>query len=153
MSKNEIEPRANSDATQPGRAQPNVAFQHAMDGAKSRISQLSVAINNHDFEEVEYLAREAANMWLTGRAACRRLLERAKPSSPYGMSARELLQSSYTSLLEMYGRAEKTIEVPRMRRVLDELRGTLEAANATPLGTTTEASATADRKDAPTRGK
>jgi hypothetical protein len=129
----------------PKRAEPNEAFRQAMIGVETRCRDLATAIENHDFEAVEYIAREAMNMWLTGRVACRRFIERAKESSPYADAARSLLEENYMTLLELFACAAKTIEVPRMQRVLHELRGTLMAAMARPLLDATAARAVADQ--------
>jgi hypothetical protein len=109
------------------------AFGQAMTGVKTRCRQLAMAINAHDFENAEYAARDAASMWLTGRVACRRLIERSATSSPYADAARRLLEDRYMTLLELFGCATRTIEVPRLRKALAELRGTLMTAMARPL--------------------
>jgi len=121
------------DNTLPSRAEPNVAFRQTMTAVQTRYGQLETLIENHDFESVEYTARNAANIFLAGRAACRRLIERGKESSPYIDAARRLLEENYMALLELFARATKTIAVPRTRKVLQELRATLMSAMARPL--------------------
>jgi hypothetical protein len=86
-------------------------------------------------------------MWLAGRAACRRLIERSAASSPFADAARRLLEDNYMALLELFERATRTIDAPRMRRVLGELRGTLMIAMAHPLSRfPVEAPAAIDQK-------
>jgi hypothetical protein len=48
-------------------------------------------------------------------------------------AARCLLEENYMILLALFERATRTIDVPRMRRALRELRGTLMAAMSHPL--------------------
>jgi hypothetical protein len=115
------------------RIDADTSFGQAITGVKTKCRQLAMSINAHDFEGVEYTARDATSQWLTGRAACRRLIERSATSSPYADAARRLLEDHYMTLLELFGRATRTIEVPRMRRALAELRGTLMTAMAHPL--------------------
>jgi hypothetical protein len=122
-----------SEGVASGRAGISVAFGQAMTGVKTRCGQLAALITAHDFDGVEYTAREAANMWLTGRAACRRFIQRSEASSPYADAARGLLEENYMMLLELFERATCTIDVPRMRRALRELRSTLMVAMAHPL--------------------
>lgn len=116
-----------------GRIDASAVFGQAMIGVKTRCGQFAASITAHDFENVEYIARDATSMWLTGRAACRRLMERSTTSSPYADAAQRLLEDNYMTLLELFERATRTIDVPRMRRALRELRGTLMTAMAHPL--------------------
>ena len=115
------------------RAEPDIAFRQAMAGVRTRCAQLTTLIGDHDFEGVEYTARNAADIWLAGRAACRRLIARGKESSPYVDAARRLLEANYIALLELLTRARTTIDVPQMRRALEEVRATLATAMAQPL--------------------
>ena len=115
------------------RGDTSAAFGQDMTGVKTRCGQLAASITAHDFEDVEYTARDATRMWLTGRAACRRLIECSATSSPYANAARRLLEDNYMTLMELLERATRTIDVPRMRRALRELRGTLMTAMARPL--------------------
>jgi hypothetical protein len=100
---------------------------------KAKCGELATAIAAHDFEGVVIIAREATNMWFTGRSGCRRLVERSPMSSPHSDAARRLLEETYMSLLELFEQAVRTIEVPRMRRTLGELRVSLVTAIAQPL--------------------
>lgn len=111
----------------------NEAFTQAMTGVTTRCRQLAAAINAHDFEGVMSLARIATTMWLAGRAACRRLTECNRNRSPYIEAARALLEKNYMDLLVMFAQAATTIAVPRMTRLLAELRETLRRAMADPL--------------------
>ena len=129
MSDNLVRP----EVVAPERIDTSAAFGQAMFRVKTRCGQLAASIDEHDFDNVECIARDAANMWLTGRAACRRLLERCAISSPYADAARRLLEDNYMTVLELFERATRTIDVPRMRRALRELRGTLMTAMAHPL--------------------
>ena len=124
--------------TQPEEAQstcnaPNIAFTRATTGVQTRCRQMAMAIQDHDFERMADLAPAATNLWLTARAACRRLTAHTKEPSPYTDAARRHLEQGYIDLLDLFARATTTIAVPRMRRVLAELRETLVAAMAQPL--------------------
>ncbi len=119
--------------SEPGRAPPSVAFNQAMVAVAQRRKDLAEAIRNHDFEAVEYTARSATNLWLAGRVACRRLLQRSLVASLYHDSTRKLLEENYMALLDLFAEATATIEVPGMIKVLRELRGTLTDAMARPL--------------------
>ena len=132
-------------AVAPARVDTGAVFGQAMTGVKTRCRELAVSIDEHDFENVEFTARDAANMWLTGRAACRRIIERSATSSPYADAARRLLEDHYMTLLELFERATRTIDVPRMRRALGELRGTLMTAMAHPLSGLTVETPAGDR--------
>ena len=116
-----------------GRADPSIAFRQAMAAVETRCIQLSTSIDNHDFEDTEYTAQGAANVWLAGRVACRRLLERTNPASPYGDAARKLLDINGTAILALMKRAVITIEVPEMQRTLGELSRMLTTAMSEPF--------------------
>jgi len=124
---------ARPERAAPERTDTNAVFGQAMTGVRARCEQLATLINAHNVDGVEHTARDAANMWLTGRAACRRLIQRSAASSPYADAARRLLEENYMILLALFERATRTIDVPRMRRALRELRGTLMAAMSHPL--------------------
>jgi len=124
---------------------PNDAFTQAMSGVKTRCQHLATAINDHDFEGVMSLAQSATNMWLAGRAACRRLAKRNKLRSPYIEAARLLLEQNYIAILKMFVHATTLIAVPRMARVLADMRGTLMQAMAEPL--TAMATVESDKSD------
>jgi hypothetical protein len=128
-----------------GRADTSAVFGQAMTGVKTRCGQLATSISAHDFDGVEYIARDAANMWLIGGAACRRFAQRGAASSPYADAARRLLEDNYMMLLELFERATRTIDVPRMRRALRELRSTLMTAMANPLSGETVETPASDR--------
>lgn len=117
----------------------SAAFTQAMTGVATRRQQLAAAISDHDFEGVMSLARIATDLWLAGRAACRRLAERNRNRSPYIEAARALLEKNYMDLLETFAQATRTIAVPRMARLLAELRATLMRVMAEPLGATATA--------------
>jgi hypothetical protein len=108
-------------------------FGRAMIGVNTKCRELAAAIEAHDFEGVVIIAREATNMWFTGRSGCRRLVESSTTSSPHSDAARRLLEETYMRLLELFEHAARTIDVPRMRRVLGELRVALVTAIAQPL--------------------
>lgn len=122
-----------TEAVSPVSIGSGAAFGQAMIGVKTRCGELATSIGAHDFEGIEYTARDAADMWLMGRAACRRLLERSATASPYAEAARRLLEENYIALLELFDRATRTIDVPRTRRALAELRSILTTAMAHPL--------------------
>jgi hypothetical protein len=101
------------------------AFGQTMIGVETLCGRLAMAIAAHDFDRVIHSAREATSMWFTGHAACRRFVERSTTSSPHADAARRLLEENYMKLLELFEQAARTIDVPRMRRTLGDLRVTL----------------------------
>jgi hypothetical protein len=104
-----------------------------MIGVRTRCQQIEGGIENHDYERVGHLAQAAANLWLTGRSACRRLVEGAKPHSPYGESARQELEREYMALLAVFRQALDMFDVPHLQRTLLDLREMLRLAMAKPL--------------------
>ena len=108
-------------------------FGQAMIGVNTKCGELAAAIAAHDFEGVVYVAREATRMWFTGLTKCSRLVELSSTSSPHADAARRLLEETYMRLLELFEQAARTIDVPRMRRALAELRVSLVTAIAQPL--------------------
>ena len=132
-----------AERTSPGRADPSVAFRQAMTGVQARCAQMARSIDNHDFENAEYMARNASNFWLAGRVACRRLVASRNGASPYIDAARQLLEANYMRLMELLVRAAQTIEVPRLHGALAEIRDTLVAAMAQPLNEDKETAETA----------
>jgi hypothetical protein len=106
-----------------------------MSGVEDRCRQLRAAVERHDFEEVEYLAQSATNVWLAGRSACRRLIEQAEELSPYVNTARRLLETNFNSILEQFAHATATIAVPSMHEAIAQLRTTLVVAHGQSLDT------------------
>jgi hypothetical protein len=76
-------------------------------------------------EDVEQTARNAVNVWLAGRAALRRLGEKADGMPPHVGAARCLLEASRRALLEVLELAATTLAVERLHPPLAELRATL----------------------------
>ena|ERR1700759_1780985 len=107
------------------RRDENSTFLRTMSEIMNGCKCLIAAINNQDFEDVEYNAHQSASMWLAAHAAHRRLVYRAdSTASADGSSS---LLEARTTLLDLFTRAKAEIAVPRMHRLLDELRGTLVA--------------------------
>lgn len=125
----------------PGRAVPSVAFDRAMTGVDTRCQHLTTLLDMRDLERVDHVVRSAANLWLAGRAACRRLVERAEVTSPDVMAARRRLDSSYLLLLNLLKRAHTLIPDHATRIKLDDVRIELVTAAAQPIS---DATATAD---------
>jgi hypothetical protein len=121
-----------SERTSPGRAAPDIAFRQAMAGVMARCDHLTTLLDNRDFGQVEYTMHNAVNLWLTGRAACRRLVERKEAPRHVG-DARQLLESSYMALLDLLKRAHTLIDKHETRNALDDLRITLVGAMTQPL--------------------
>ena len=128
MAKNDVE----IDSITPARVDTS-AFGQAMIGVRTKCGELATRIEAHDFEGVVIIAREAVNMWFTGLSGCRRLVQRTPTSSPHSDAARRLLEETYMRLLELFEQATRTIDVPRMRRTLGDLRVSLVTAIAQPL--------------------
>ena len=117
------------------RREANSAFLRSMSEVVNGSKCLIAVIDNHDFEGVEHMAHRAASMWLTAHAAHRRLVQRAESNASADESS-SLLEAR-TTLLGLFTRAKAEIAVPRMHRVLDELRETLAAADAEPVSHST----------------
>jgi hypothetical protein len=115
------------------RSESSLALTRAIVGTRTRCKDLAFAIDAHDFEGVQNNARDAVIMWLTARAACRRLLTRVKEASPFSDAARRELEEHYMAILDLFGRAVATIAVPELRATLEGLRGMLTTAIALPL--------------------
>lgn len=118
----------------PGRAAPSVAFDRAMAGVDTRCSDLTSLLDRGDLDRLEHVARSAANLWLTGRSAYRRLLERDPATSPQVVASRQRLESAYAQLLQVLGRAYKQAPDHTTRSQLDDVRHDLVAAAAQPVG-------------------
>jgi hypothetical protein len=110
-------------------------FLRAMSEVMSGCKCLITTIDNHDSEGVEHKAHQSASMWLAAHAAHRRLVHRAdSTASADGSSS---LLEARTTLLGLFTRAKAEIAVPRIHRLLDELRETLVAADAEPVSHST----------------
>jgi len=92
-------------------AEPRTAFRQEIATVELLRSQCASAINDHDFEAVQHIAKDAAEHWLAARAA------------------RTVLESNYIALLGLFAHAAKTIAVPGMRQKLEQARATIMAAN------------------------
>lgn len=123
----------NQEATQPGRTEPNVVFARAMYAVETRRHHLAVAIDMRDSEAIAHTARSAADIWLAGRSACRRLIARSNSPSPYADAARRLLDENYMTLMELFARATRVIAIPRTQKVMQEVRAMLMTAMASPI--------------------
>lgn len=127
------------EQTPPGRAAPCVAFDRAMAGVETRCSDLTSLLDRGDLDRLDHVARNAANLWLTGRSAYRRLVERDPATSPHVVVARQRLESAYAQLLQVLRRAYKQASDHTTRSQLDDVRHDLVTAAAQPIG---DASAT-----------
>lgn len=109
-----------------------------MTDVETRCNDLVTLLDNHDFGQVEHTVRSAANLWLAGRAAYRRLVERDTEASPDVGAARQLLESTYLTLLNLLKRAHTLIDEHPTRSMLDDVRITLITAMAQPLSDAAE---------------
>lgn len=109
----------------------NGTFLRTMSEVMSGCKCLNAAIDNHDFEGVEHKAHQSASMWLAAHAAHRRLVHRA--DSTASVDGASSLLEARTTLLGLFTRAKAEIAVPRLHRLLDELRETLVATYAEPV--------------------
>jgi hypothetical protein len=121
------------DANQtPGRAAPSVAFDRAMEGVDTRSSDLMTLLDTGSLDRIEHVARSAANLWLTGRSAYRRLVERDQETSLHVVAARQRLESAYVLLLHILRRAHAQAKDHPTRSQLDDVRIELVTAAAHP---------------------
>lgn len=116
-----------------GRAAPSVAFDRAMTGVDTRCQHLTTLLDMRDMDRVEHVVRSAANLWLAGRAAYRRLVERDEATSPHVAAARQRLDSTYLLLLHLLKRAHTQTPDHAMRSKLDDVRIELVTAAAQPI--------------------
>jgi hypothetical protein len=116
------------DATPAYRPEPHAAFIVAIETLVRRRDRLAISIQRHDAEDVERTARNAVNVWLAGRAALRRLGERADDWRQHLDGARCLLDGHHRALLDVFELAAITIPTDQLHLVLGELRGVLTAA-------------------------
>lgn len=130
-----------NDPPAPGRAAPSVAFDRAMTGVETRCNHATMLLDMQDLARVEYVVRSATNLWLTGRAAYRRLVERDSATSSAAREARQRLDSMYVRLLEVLRRAHTLIHDHATRSKLDDARIELVTAAAQPIS---DATATSD---------
>jgi hypothetical protein len=115
------------------RVTPSVAFSRHMIGVRSRCKQLSDAVRGYDLERVIHLTGHAAQLWLSARRDCRRVLQEVRADSLYAESARSELEETYMNLLETFRDALDKIHVSRVRRAVLDARALLTTANAEPL--------------------
>jgi hypothetical protein len=108
-------------------------MRRSLTGVLAYWRELDVAIQSHDFEAVEGIADKAVNLWLTARAACRRLIAQSRTPTPLTHTAVEAIEDTYRRLIDQFGHATRIIAVPGMAKALTELRGTMDAARAQPL--------------------
>jgi hypothetical protein len=121
------------EQTTPGRAAPSVAFDRAMAGVDTRCNDLTAVLDSGDLGHVEHAARSAVNLWLTGRSACRRIVERERPNSQQVAVARQRLNTAYARLLDLLGRAYACAGDHTTRSQLDDVRIELVTAAAQPI--------------------
>jgi hypothetical protein len=133
---------SDADKTQPNATSwievtPETAFARLMAGVQLHARRLATAIDRRDIDAIVHIGSVATSMWLTGRTACRRVLESIDESSPYAVAAREMLMDCYMLLLVMFHRATGAIAAPRLREDLRELRRVLMRVMTRPLRVTT----------------
>jgi hypothetical protein len=122
-----------AEQTTPGRAAPSVAFDRAMAGVDTRCSDLTAVLDSGDLDRVEHVVRSAVNLWLTGRSAYRRLVERERSTSPHVTAARQCLNAAYVRLLDVLGHAYARAGDHTTRSHLDDVRIELITAAAQPI--------------------
>jgi hypothetical protein len=125
-----------NEPTQRNRPAPDIAFQRAMAEVEAGCKSLRFMIDQHDFEGVEYEARRAVNIWRTGHAAYRRYIVRVGGPGPSTETDGTLLEARRASLLALFEQARRQIAVPRMHKVLDELRTNFAATVMQPQAET-----------------
>ncbi len=117
----------------PARAAPSVAFDRAMAGVDTRCSDLTTLLDRGNLERLEHVARSAANLWLTGRSAYRRLVDCDRSTSPHVVAARQRLEATYAELLQVLGRAYAEAQDHTTRSQLDDVRIEIVTAAAHPI--------------------
>lgn len=122
-----------TEPTTPGCAAPSAAFDRAMSAVVARCTHLTALLDAGDIARVEQVARSAANLWLTGRSALRRLVERDRAASPQVAEARQRLDASYLMLLRVLRRAHTDAPDLSTRSQLDDVRIDLVTAAAKPI--------------------
>jgi len=129
----------------PGRAAPGVAFDRAMTAVDARCTHLAFMLDGGDLARIEQVARSAANLWLTGLSALRRLVERDRGASPQIADARQRLDATYARLLAVIRRAHAEAPDLSTRSQLDTLWTDVVTAAAKPID---DASAVAGARSA-----
>lgn len=119
-----------SEPTPAGRATASVAFARAVAGVDSRCAQLTARLDTNDLDHVVHVARSAMNLWLTARAACRRLASREPP--PSVKAARRCLAAAHARLLSAIARAADLVPASALGGDLESIRRELAEASARP---------------------
>jgi hypothetical protein len=122
-----------SEPTTPGRATASIAFARALTGVDTRCGHITTLLDMGDLARVPHVARSAANLWLTGRAAYRRLVEREPAKSPPVEAARRRLEAAYLLLLNLIKRARAASQEHAPQSDLDDIRLEIVTAAAHPI--------------------
>lgn len=112
---------------------PGVAFDHALRDCDARCARLTDLIARCEFEHVVDIARSAGDLWLTSRAAYRRIVDREPANSPTAETARARLDAAFLQLLDVLRRACTQSRRHAMQSRLDDLRIELITAAAQPI--------------------
>jgi hypothetical protein len=111
----------------------SVAFDHALRDCEKRCARLTNLIGRREFDHVVDIARSAGDLWLTGRAAYRRIVDREPANSPTAETARARLDGSFLHLLDVLRRACAQSRSHAIQSRLDDLRIELITAAAEPI--------------------
>jgi hypothetical protein len=125
---------------------PGAAFEHALRDCEKRCARLTNLLGRREFAHVVDLARSAGDLWLTGRAAYRRIVDREPANSPTAETARARLNAAFLPLLDVVRRARAQSRSHAIQSRLDDLRIELITAAAEPI---TKAGPTAELAELP----
>jgi hypothetical protein len=117
----------------PSRAAPSLAFDRAMTAVEARCTYLTSLLDGAHLTRIEQVARSAAHLWLTGRSALRRQIERDRTPSPHVAEARQRMDETYARLLAVIRRAYSKAPDLSTRSQLDTLWIDLVTATAKPI--------------------
>ena len=122
-----------SETTTPPRATASVAFARAVTDVDTRCTQLTTLLDKHELEHVVHVARSAADLWLTGRAAYRRIVDHEPATSRPAEAARRRLDAAFLRLLDLVRRAHTLSRNIEAQSRLDDIRIELVTAAAHPI--------------------
>ena len=106
-------------------AAPIEAFHRALAGVQLERAQLDVAIREHDWEDVEIAAGDAAMSWLAASAACKQIAARGRAGRLLAVPAKLTLHAAQAALLDLFERARRQSDSPRLHGALERYRSAI----------------------------
>jgi hypothetical protein len=104
-----------------------------MTAVEARCTYLTSLLDGGHLTRIEQVARSAAHLWLTGRSALRRQIERDGTPSPHVAEARQRMDDTYARLLAVLRRARSEAPDLSTRSQLDTLWIDVVTAAAKPI--------------------